>query len=346
MLIQDKNNFDAVRLSLAITVVFSHVLVLTQLPTFSNFYLFNADFAVKGFFAISGFLVMKSYSSSASLFEFFEKRIRRIYPAYFTTIIICFLLGVSYTTLDLYEFLKHPDSIRYVISNLTFLNFIQPSLPSVFDGNPYKIIDGSLWTIKIEICLYLCIPIIFFSFRRWGAIRAAGLIFILSSAWVLFFKHFLGTTLGAEVARQFPGQLSYFIFGALLSFNEKVFALLGYILILSFALFLIFENTFLNVLLEPSFYSSLVIYLATKAIKNLHLGKFGDLSYGVYLIHFPIIQSLIHLKVFSYNPWLGLILTIALTLCLAWLSWHLIEKRFLKRSSYYVLTERGNDTNP
>ena len=64
-MIRDKNNFDSVRIGLALIVVFAHIGALTQLKEFGWFAnVFDSDFAVKGFFAISGFLVTKSYLSS------------------------------------------------------------------------------------------------------------------------------------------------------------------------------------------------------------------------------------------------------------------------------------------
>ncbi len=319
-------------------VVFSHVLALTQLPTLQGLSLFNADFAVKEFFAISGFLVTKSYLSSNSLKEFFEKRARRIYPAYFSVILMCLFFGAIFTDFDTIAFFKHLDTLKYVLSNLVFLNFIQPSLPEVFNSNPLKQMDGALWTIKVELCLYACVPLIVAGFNRWGSLKTTAVLVLLSCAWIIILTSVFANGLGAEIARQFPGQLSYFALGAFFATDPKTSDRIVTILISSVLLFMIFKASALRVLIEPFLYASLVIYLATKAFRNLHIGRWGDLSYGVYLIHFPIIQSLIHLRVFSYNPYLGLFLTIVITLILAWLSWHFVEKRFLKRSSYYVLS--------
>ena len=53
-----------------------------------------------------------------------------------------------------------------------------------------------------------------------------------------------------------------------------------------------------------------------------------DLSYGVYLYAYPIQQSLVHW--FSIrNPALLFLLALPITLAAAWLSWTLVERRFL-----------------
>jgi peptidoglycan/LPS O-acetylase OafA/YrhL len=335
---EDKNNFDAVRLGLALIVVFSHVLALTGSLSFNFLALFNADFAVKGFFSISGFLVMRSYISSGSLFEFFEKRSRRIYPAYIAVIFLCFFIGMFMTSLDLITFLRCKDTWRYLLSNIVFLNFIQSTLPALFDSNSVQAVNGALWTIKVEVCLYFCIPLIFYSFNKVGSFKSTVLIVLFSCFWVLFFKLHFSPSYGAEIARQFPGQLSYFTLGAFFSVNATALSRVRLLMIISSILFIFFVNFELNIFIEPIFYTSLVVFLATSAFANLHLGRFGDISYGVYLLHFPIIQSLIYLKVFSFNPYIGLVLTLVMTILMAFLSWHLIEKSFLKRSSYYVVS--------
>lgn len=283
MLDEAKNNFDAVRLGLALTVVVFHIFALTNLSFLQGLALFNADFAVKGFFAISGFLVTKSYLSSSSVGEFFEKRARRIYPAYFGVILICLFLGIIFTDLDSQSFLRHPDTMKYVLSNLTFLNFIQSSLPEVFNSNPLKHMDGSLWTIKVEICLYACVPLIVSSFRRWGGLITIVVVVLASFAWVVIFSSVFANGFGPEIARQFPGQLSYFTLGALFATNLKASNRIVMILISSALLFLIFKGSVLRLLIEPFLYASLVIYLATKAFKKIQVGEVGVYRGGAWV---------------------------------------------------------------
>ena len=88
------NNFDLLRLVFASSVFLWHLHVLTQAPAFELFSrAFSANIAVKGFFVISGYLVMLSYENSASLWDYAEKRIRRIYPAYAAIVLVCAIAG-------------------------------------------------------------------------------------------------------------------------------------------------------------------------------------------------------------------------------------------------------------
>ena len=68
-----------------------------------------------------------------------------------------------------------------------------------------------------------------------------------------------------------------------------------------------------------------------------NVSRYGDVSYGLYIYHSPIIQLLVFLGVFAFNPSLGLLMAMIFAVTLAWLSWTLVEKRFLKRSSHFVV---------
>ncbi len=338
----NKNNFDGVRIGLALIVVFAHLAALTQLPNFKIFELiFDSNFAVKGFFAISGFLVTKSYLTSRNMIEYAEKRFRRIYPAYITAVFFCFLIGLYATELNIFDFIKAPQTLKYLLSNATFLNFLQPSLPSVFDNNPVQSLNGSLWTIKVEVMLYLCIPPTIYLFKRFGSAKITILLFVLSVSWVYYFIKLFDGNKGEEIARQFPGQISFFVLGAFLAVNEKIIMKLRWILLASVIILVTTNNPYAKLIIYPVLYSSIVIFLSTSAFRSLNFGKYGDISYGIYLYHFPIIQLLIFLGMFQTNKYLGLSLTFILTIAAALVSWHVIEKRFLKRTPHYSVVIKG-----
>lgn len=337
----NKNNFDGVRIGLALIVVFAHISALTQEPDFKILdSIFNSDFAVKGFFAISGFLVTKSYLTSNSKLEYLEKRFRRIYPAYLTAVLLCFFIGAYATSLSISDFVKSPQTFKYLLSNAIFLNFLQPSLPSVFESNPIQALNGALWTIKVEVMLYFCVPPCIYLFTRLGSVKTAFILFLFSVAWVYFFGFIYNGNKGDEIARQFPGQLSYFSLGSLLAVNDKLLSKIKWIALTSTVVLISTDNAYAKILIDPIAYSSIAIFLSTAAYRNLNLGKYGDISYGIYLYHFPIIQLLIFLGSFK-NLWVGLFLTFILTIMAAFVSWHLIEKRFLKRSSHYVIAAKS-----
>jgi peptidoglycan/LPS O-acetylase OafA/YrhL len=92
--------------------------------------------------------------------------------------------------------------------------------------------------------------------------------------------------------------------------------------------------------LRPASLGGIVLYLATGFRYLGNAGRYGDLSYGVYIYHFPILHMLFHMGLMGTSPWLGGALAILATLAAAWLSWWVIEKRFLLGSSHYRQAEK------
>lgn len=77
---------------------------------------------------------------------------------------------------------------------------------------------------------------------------------------------------------------------------------------------------------EPIALASIIITVAY-GFKWLHVfNRMGNFSYGIFLIHFPIIQIFIHYGLDRYSLILTLALTTILSTGLGMLSWKYIEK--------------------
>ncbi len=125
-----KNNFDLLRLLFAGTVCLVHVYDLSGYQALSTIAdILSSAVAVKAFFVVSGFLIFLSYERSSSLTSYTSKRVRRIYPAYFTVVMLCavgLMLASSKSIGGYFSF----EWIKYVVANLTFLNFFSPFKPT------------------------------------------------------------------------------------------------------------------------------------------------------------------------------------------------------------------------
>lgn len=338
------NNFDLVRLSLSWIVVFVHLYQMTGILYYSPFYKFlSASFAVKAFFAISGYLVTISYVNCKGLADFAERRIRRIFPAYVTIVIVSFVIGAIFTQWQLDLFFLNVQTWKYLFSNLVFLNFLQPTLPGVFESHVVTAMNPALWTIKIELCLYLCVPFIVYGFRRFGVWPVAGLLYILSVTWLLGFraigeqnKFFL------ELSRQFPGQLAFFVSGAALAMAPLKKSHMYVATIVSGIAFY-FTTGVPRAFVEPAFFAIVVLAIAIAIPYLGNFGRFGDLSYGTYIFHGVAIHLLLASGLLKSSPLLGVFATVILVAVLAYCSWRWLEKPLLKRTKTKAVMTDGEE---
>ena len=338
------NNFDHIRLFLAIGVFLFHTAELTQLPDFIFFKSYiNVTVAVHSFFIVSGFLIFMSYERSSSLKSYLTKRLRRIAPAYVTVVITLFLTLSIFSNLTLLEYFSSVESWKYLLANLATLNFLHPTLPGVFDTNYLPAIDGSLWTIKVEVMFYLSVPFIVYTYRWFRPTTVLLSIFTLSALYFYtmgFLTQHYHNTLFYMLQHQLPGQMLFFTAGALLYYHHTLFKKYQHLL---FVVAIIAYATQSILPIYPLYAIALgviVIYLATGVPHLGHIAKHGDLSYGIYIWHFPLIQVFITLGLFTSHVWASFgVLTLAVFLA-AWLSWHLIEKPFLSKRSHYVQEEK------
>ena len=302
----------------------------------------SADVGVKSFFVVSGYLVVMSCERSASLRDYAAKRVRRIYPAYFAVVVLAFAAGWAVTSVASADYLQR--GARYLLANLTFLNFLAPTLPGIFASNPWTEVNGALWTLKIEVMFYALVPLILLATRRFGAAPVLGVLYVLSVVYTLALEAVAVSTGGQiwlQLQRQLPGQLTYFLVGAALYLfrdrAERRWAVLLAIAAAAYVAQLLITGLLARALLEPIALGIAVVFAACGLPYLGNFARFGDLSYGIYIIHFPVIQAAVAIGLYARAPWLAFALSTAATVALAFLCWHAVEKPFLSRRSHYRL---------
>ena len=336
--IPTRNNIGALRLIFALTVLFVHSAALSAEPSLAWLGVhLDSELAVRGFFILSGFLVVMSYEKSRSLGDYASKRICRIYPAYALVIVVAALAGSLLSTLPLQEYFSG-DVLRYLGNNLAFLNFRHPELPGLFQQNPTHAVNGALWTIKLEVMFYACVPLLVWLLR--GRYRLAWIVVIYSASYIYawYFAHLAivtGHANDAELGRQLPGQMSYFITGAALYYYDHWLRANFGMAVLAAVMALFAGIPFLAPVAI-----GVIVFTAAWGRYWGNAERYGDISYGLYIWHYPILQTLVTVGVFAFSPYLALLCALALTAAAALVSWHLIEKRFLRKSSHYVQAER------
>lgn len=333
-----KNNFDLLRLLFAGTVCLVHADELSHyvpLNWLSN--VFSADVAVKSFFVVSGFLIFMSFERSSSLSSYAAKRIRRIYPAYVTVVLASAFGLAAVSTKGLGEYFS-AEWFRYVAVNLVFLNFLQPTLPGVFQSNIFTAVNGALWTLKVEVLFYISVPIFVYLFRKFPKIWVLISGYLLSIAFAQLCNSLAaktGNSMYTELGRQLPGQLCYFLSGAFFYYYLPLFEKYAKYLLTAAILILVVHQFYPLIFLEPLALATVVAFFGLFLYVG-EFGKYGDFSYGVYILHFPILQIFIAYGWLRETPWLYLTIALLITVLAAMLLWHGVEKRFLLRGSHYI----------
>ena len=337
MVESQSNRFDFLRLFFAFAVALYHAVILSRINRkgiWEDTLAQAAELSIQGFFIISGALVLGSLIRSEKIGLYAEKRFRRLYPAYAVVILIPALIAFILSG-------QLKEVVSYVLPNLAFLNFIEPTLPGNTKFGLFEsyagVVNGALWTLKIEVMFYLALPFIWWFIRKRGLLCTLAWIamFIGAEAWRLYFGHIYDGAYAVQLSRQLPGQMGYFAIGMLMNQkwheldNPKLWwALLGIALIA-----ITIWQPLLHIL-RPVGLALVIVWVARAAGPTLNAARYGDLSYGVYITHFPIIQACIAVGLFA-SPLLGLTVSLGLTFMASFALWHLVEKRALLPSSHY-----------
>lgn len=313
---------DVVRYILSLGVLYCHVLFLTDstLPTFNlSFY------SVGGFFALSGFLMYPNYTRHMQPWLYVRHRARRILPPYFFIVLLCALTLWSVSSCGVGEYFSAPVFWKYLGANLTFLNWFEPALPGVFDSSGYvdSAVNGSLWTMKVEWCLYLSLPVFVWICRKLKTRFAyvAVTVILFSIIWrICLYSMYVGT--GKQIyeilGRQVMGMLAYFYCGVILYFTRDQIQKRPWFWITMGLLLIVIGNLDRNAgfICFPPGISLLVIAVSMTGRTLKIPGSRDNVSYEIYLFHYPVIQLLIPL-VTGWNPWATIGLSLALTVALS-----------------------------
>lgn len=334
-----ENNFNLLRLLFAIMVVVFHAIVLPGLPNWQSqegWSSVGAELGVQGFFVLSGYLVWASLERSASLRLYAEKRVRRLLPGYVAVVLVCVVIAmivVPATREDV------AAVARYLGWNLAFLNFMEPALPGVFESNRFTEINGALWTLKIEVMFYLVLPLLAVFLRIAGRFRWVlfALIYVAAETWRMVLEQGAGTSV--ELSRQLPGQMSFFITGIALCAWRNDLNWRSMLPPIGLVLLVLSIAVPQAEMVRAAGLGIVSVWLAVGIPKMLDAARFGDLSYGLYIVHFPIIQCVVAAGLFQTSPALAIAIVGLASIVAALLLWWTIERPALRADSAYRRAE-------
>lgn len=329
---------DYVRYYLAIAVVIQHynIALGADIP-----WPMNSSSAVGAFFGLSGFLVYASYLKHPDIRTYIKNRALRIIPIYSFIVIFFAVLLCSISTLPVIEYFTDVTFWKYILANLCFLNFVQPTLPGVFDGLPINAVNGSLWTLKVEWALYLSIPFFFWFVRRFrlSVKWSIFVLFIFSVAYryvMLIAYNRTENELYNILSYQFCGQLVYFYAGVLFYdlrnhiINHKAFIITVAAVIMSgFCLLGDCDSVILELLaylMLPVALVWLILSLSILPADRLHIPAISNYSYELYLSHLPIIQIGAYFGIRTYMSDLSLPLLLIIIFAYSYISEKIMRK--------------------
>ncbi|RTQ53282.1 acyltransferase [Hymenobacter gummosus] len=277
------------------------------------------------FLVISGFLIHWGFLKSGASFrlsEFFNKRFWRIYPPYLVSLVV---FSLSLGTGGLFSLLTH--------LTLTH-NLFNPTLHSI---------NGSYWSLGLEVQFYLLYPV-FLLLRRWLGVERTTLAVagcaVLAVVLLISFQVrspilwlsppalWLNWVIGAWFAERFfrgqrvftrhPAYLVGFYVLLTLSKLTLIYWVLGRLL---FSLFFVY-------VMDWYLHQKAPVTATGRALTRL-TARIGLYSYSIYLFHHPFLQQIINFFSFGQKNKLVLCLAVVLTFGLmfvvAHFSYHWLE---------------------
>jgi len=324
------NNFDFIRWLAATMVVVSHEFAV--IPGVEPLLVPSHGFAVFGtlgvdmFFVVSGFLVTRSLVERAALDFFVVARFLRIVPGLLVMLVLTtFVMGPLVSSLPVVEYFARRDPYAYFTHNL-MLYTPQWTLSSVFTHNPgMDAVNGSLWSLWPEVQMYgvlFSLGVLALAWPRARAMMVGAGMLVATLAGFLQHGDLAGHALEpSTLARLAP----YFGFGALLYLGRRwvPLTLFGPAIVGISAVAA--RHTICFVPLFTLALAMSVIWFAHVRIPFIaRWGRFGDVSYGLYIYAFPLQQALLALDP-GLNRLTHFMMVYPLILLCAWLSWHGVE---------------------
>ncbi|MGZ8544274.1 MAG: acyltransferase family protein [Flavisolibacter sp.] len=340
-----------------------------SLYSFIKYFLFaNGNLGVNFFFVLSGFLITylliieRTKEGTVSIRNFYARRILRIWPLFYLCVFIGFFL------FPLMKIAIGENSIE--TADLSYYLFFLNNFDLIKNGFPDASILSVLWSVAIEEQFYLVWPVLMtyvpMRFIKWVFLIIIGSTFIFRLYHAQDFamvEYHTFSCISDMAVGGFFAYLCYYNRCFLDTINRlpKIYWLLLYLAVAILFLFrknifghsdvliatdrLVCSLIFVLVIIEQCYATNSLF----KMSKFKKISIWGTYTYGLYCLH--MLGILMAAKLLSFA---GLnknvfqvilmegILSFVLTLGLAYSSYHIFEKRFLRLKKKFAVVQTGD----
>jgi peptidoglycan/LPS O-acetylase OafA/YrhL len=336
-----RNNFDLIRLVAAAQVMLFHTMHYMEVPVGGLKTVVAHLPGVPAFFFVSGFLISASWERNSDLRTFCVNRALRIFPALWAVLFFSILtLVLFYDTAIL-----RANIGKLILWSICQVTILQDWIPEFTRGYGIGGMNGSLWTIPVELSFYAFTPIIYWAGKRFARGGVEPILFgtialsfglqysiygvhdqIPVLAWKLLTKSPLPwvgmfccgvlaqrhlPTIYPRVAGRAPLFIALYVLTAVLSHYLPVYPLLNG------------DSNSMGIINYLALCGLILSVAYSWRDFAEQLLQRNDISYGVYIFHIPVINMFVHNGILG---WTGFVSALVIAIGLAALSWFCVEK--------------------
>jgi len=355
-----RNCFDALRLLAALAVVVGHA--TENLHTSFLWEQGHGDLwfrdGVTAFFIMSGLMIYRSAercrADGEPWWQFYRNRALRIMPAiyvYALALLVILPLAGALTW-------SEASSPQFVVFMGSHFALAPVYHPAIFDDFGVGIVNGSLWTIPVEVSFYVIVPLIVLTAARFGFTRALVGVMAFSALGTGLYLAWGGNAADFMAAKllmvTFAPYLWFFGLGIIWSRLWPHVSHAGWVAGAAFGLYVVgcairtpldgpaYELVTTIAALPLSYFLVWFGYNGPAVLSRV-TDRIGDLSFSTYIWHYLVINLAIEAGARSWGvPGTVTILgVIVVSLGIAALSWWLVEKPALGLKHYSLRAEQA-----
>jgi len=313
-----------------------------------------AEHAVDLFFVLSGFLITylllveKEKTKTINFKKFYLRRINRIWPIYYISIFLSFIL----------IYFNIVPEINSLSTSFFLYFFLLANFAYVFNFAISSITP--LWSVGVEEQFYLIWPYIVKKTSNYLKVFTSLVFLYLIVKVILYYvigpsSNWFQLICFTRIDIMFLGAIGAYLVYSIhkwlkLIFRVEVEIVAWLVLLISVLYQPIHLISFLDKEINSIFYFIIILNISSNPnsiinLENKFMNFIGKISYGIYVYHMIVIYILsFYISKFDMqtNYLLMTSSVMASTILVAWLSFNLIEKPFLKIKSKYSVVKSTN----